>query len=128
MSSSTHRQKFFLKLNLLKKGNSRLINREDLEKAKLYLLSKQSDSDQTAELEISNSLKRRISRNKLRLARFGAGNDVVCILDERNSNATNTSMVSVVFVIAYSYLPLFLPLVVFLYHRPLFFMQYEEED
>jgi len=61
----------------------------------LYLLSKQSDSDQTAELEISNSLKRRISKNKLRLARFGAGNDVVCILAEGNSNATNTSMVPI---------------------------------
>ena len=95
---NVHREQFYLKVNSMKKANSRLISREDLLRAKEYILIKNSAADATNAAEqtqnpvssFSKSFKKRINRNKFKLVNMGAEQNVVCIVtDEVNADDSN---------------------------------------
>ena len=76
---NVHREQFYLKVNSMKKANSRLITFEDLLRAKEYILIKNAAGDTTSAAEqtenrvssFSKNFKKRINRNKFKLVNMG---------------------------------------------------------
>ena len=89
-----YKKQFYSNLKTTKKINSRLINREDLELIRRFLLNSEEENS-----KVSKSFKKRIRRNNFKIVNMGADSNVVCTLvasssvtgEENSSRQVNVS-------------------------------------
>ena len=70
-----YKKQFYSNLKTTKKINSRLINREDLELIRRFLLNSEEENS-----KVSKSFKKRIRRNNFKIVNMGADSNVMCTL------------------------------------------------
>ena len=70
-----HKKQFYSKLKSVKKINSCLINREDLELIRRFLLNSEKESS-----KVSKSFEKRIKINNFKIVNMEADSNVVCTL------------------------------------------------